>query len=99
MQPANQELGRSFQNFNVSFRGNTSDILNSPSSPDNKDTQPIHDSNRHSIVVDAPLDEQLAGGIPDDVESDDEDASSGKEEEASEGTADTVGLMRLGSAD
>jgi hypothetical protein len=46
---------------------------------------------RQSIVAPAPQGEQFAGGQLDTVESDEEDVS-GEEEEASEGTADTVGL-------
>jgi hypothetical protein len=69
---------------------------NSPPSPETEDTGPFEDSEGHPIVEDASLDEQVVGGIPDVVESDDDE--SGKEEEVSQGTADTVGLTELGSA-
>jgi hypothetical protein len=69
---------------------------NSPASTDPEDSWPIEDSNGHSIVEDASLDEQDVRGKPDDVESD--DGASDEEEEISQGTADTVGLTELGSA-
>jgi hypothetical protein len=60
----------------------------SPSSPETEDTGPFDDSEGHTIMEDASLeDEQIAGGTPDAVKSDEE---SGKEEEVSQGTANTV---------
>jgi hypothetical protein len=48
------------------------------------------------IQKDTSLDEQVVGGVPDVVESDDDEF--GEEEEVSQGLADTVGLTQLCSA-
>jgi hypothetical protein len=69
----------------------------SSSSPESGCTGPFEDLEGHAIMEDASLeDEQIAGCAPDVVESDNDEP--GKEEEASQGTANTVGLTELGSA-
>jgi hypothetical protein len=62
---------------------------NSPPGPETEDTGPFEDSEGHPIVEDASLDEQVVGGVVPDVVGSDDDES-GKEEEVSQGTADTV---------
>jgi hypothetical protein len=67
----------------------------SPPSLEPEDTGPFEDSEGHPMVEDASLEEQVSD-TPNAIESDDDKL--GKEEEVSQGLADTVGITELGRA-